>query len=322
MIENKSIFDKARSMTQGKIRQIVEGMLPDGQIKGREYVALNPTRNDKNLGSFMINLDTGEWIDFATNDSGGDVISLCAYVKNINKHMAARYLLSAFSSGNINPNYYVKPPKVPKAPKVQNDQALKIWSKSRAAKGTLVETYLCARGYTGLIPDSIRFNQSLYHKDSNMHLPAMVAAVKIWSNDDITAIHRTYLTPCGGKKADVSSNKMMLGVTKGGSVQLANPGKKLILAEGIENALSVSMATNIPIWATLSTSGLVSVIIPSLEVTQEIIIAADNDEAGLKAANQLANRLLKQGYKVKIAKPSGRGEDFNDVLLGGEYVSR
>lgn len=61
-----------------------------GRREGREFVALNPTRIDRHLGSFRINLDTGRWADFATGDAGGDLIGLTAYVFSISQPEAAR----------------------------------------------------------------------------------------------------------------------------------------------------------------------------------------------------------------------------------------
>ena|SRR5215207_7867134 len=66
--------------------------LPNGRRKGHEYVALNPRRNDRHLGSFRINLSTGRWSDFATGDRGGDVVSLAAYLAGISQVEAARKL--------------------------------------------------------------------------------------------------------------------------------------------------------------------------------------------------------------------------------------
>jgi len=51
-----------------------------GKKEGDHWVAKNPTRADKNAGSFKINLKTGQWIDFATGDCGGCVISLAIYL--------------------------------------------------------------------------------------------------------------------------------------------------------------------------------------------------------------------------------------------------
>lgn len=68
--------------------------LPDGKPIGREWVAKNPTRNDRRAGSFKINIDTGRWSDFATGDSGGDAISLFAYLNGLSQIEAARQLHS------------------------------------------------------------------------------------------------------------------------------------------------------------------------------------------------------------------------------------
>jgi hypothetical protein len=57
---------------------------------GSEWVARNPMRADRHLGSFKINLRTGRWADFATGDAGGDLISLRAYLDGIRQGEAAR----------------------------------------------------------------------------------------------------------------------------------------------------------------------------------------------------------------------------------------
>lgn len=54
--------------------------LPLGQVQGKEYVSPNPTRADKNPGSFTINLKEGHWKDYATGDGGSDLVSLYAYL--------------------------------------------------------------------------------------------------------------------------------------------------------------------------------------------------------------------------------------------------
>ena len=66
--------------------------LPDGVVQGSEYVVRNPTRVDRKLGSFSINLRTGQWADVATPDKGGDVISLAAYLAGVSQFEAARRL--------------------------------------------------------------------------------------------------------------------------------------------------------------------------------------------------------------------------------------
>jgi P4 family phage/plasmid primase-like protien len=63
--------------------------LPDSKRQGCEWVARNPTRSDAHLGSFKINLNTGAWADFATDESGGDLVSLYAYLNRLSQGQAA-----------------------------------------------------------------------------------------------------------------------------------------------------------------------------------------------------------------------------------------
>jgi hypothetical protein len=66
--------------------------LPGGKVIGAEYVVRNPKRDDRRPGSFRINLRTGRWADFATDDRGGDLISLVAWRLDLTQANAARWL--------------------------------------------------------------------------------------------------------------------------------------------------------------------------------------------------------------------------------------
>ena len=67
--------------------------LPDGRQKGHEWSARNPRRVDRRPGSFMVNLVTGRWADFALPDArGGDPVSLAAYLSGLSQAEAARSL--------------------------------------------------------------------------------------------------------------------------------------------------------------------------------------------------------------------------------------
>jgi hypothetical protein len=71
---------------------VLNRLLPKGRAVGREIVALNPRRADRNLGSFKVNRFNGRWCDFATGDKGGDPISLVAYLAAVSQGEAARLL--------------------------------------------------------------------------------------------------------------------------------------------------------------------------------------------------------------------------------------
>ncbi|QQE88541.1 toprim domain-containing protein [Azotobacter chroococcum] len=71
---------------------LVPELLPEGARKGAEWWARNPTRGDRSAGSFSVSLHSGRWHDFASGDSGGDLVSLAAYLWGARQLDAARDL--------------------------------------------------------------------------------------------------------------------------------------------------------------------------------------------------------------------------------------
>lgn len=85
-------FNRINEAAQDVLPSLVARWLPDGRRHGREWVAKNPRRVDRHAGSFRINLNTGKWADFATDECGGDPISLAAYLAGTSQAEAARNL--------------------------------------------------------------------------------------------------------------------------------------------------------------------------------------------------------------------------------------
>jgi hypothetical protein len=85
----KIAFKRIADAALGHADLIVRRWLPDGRREGVEWCAINPTRTDDRKGSFKINLRTGRWADFATGQSGGDLIALAAYVHGLKQADAA-----------------------------------------------------------------------------------------------------------------------------------------------------------------------------------------------------------------------------------------
>ena len=188
--------------------------------------------------------------------------------------------------------------------------AQKLWNASRDAEGTFAHKYLRQRGITFLPPSSIHFHPALSHP-SGLYAPVMLAAVEDFAGRFL-GVHRTWLLPDGSDKAAVTPQKAALGPIAGGAVRLAPKlTESIVLAEGIETGLSVLQATGMTTWATLGTPGLRSVRLP--DSVREVMIASDGDEAGELAACASADRFLREGRRVKIARPDP-GCDFNDYL--------
>lgn len=89
-------FDAIAKAALAYLPAWVAAWAPHGRREGHEYVALNPCRADRQLGSFRVNLRTGAWADFAIEGArGGDAVSLCAYLHNISQAEAARQMARA-----------------------------------------------------------------------------------------------------------------------------------------------------------------------------------------------------------------------------------
>lgn len=93
-------FKEANTKALKVLPSLLARWLPEGKIVGQEYLALNPTRDDRNLGSFKINLKTGRWCDFATDDKGSDIISLVAYLFNTTQGEALRFVIKTLEKNH------------------------------------------------------------------------------------------------------------------------------------------------------------------------------------------------------------------------------
>jgi phage/plasmid primase-like uncharacterized protein len=192
-------------------------------------------------------------------------------------------------------------------------QARRLWKEAQPIAGTLAEIYLRGRGITCLLPETLRFHPSCWHGPTSKRWPAMVGAVQ---GTGLPAMHRTYLRPDGSGKAALYPDKMMLGATAGGAVRLTNAQGPLVVAEGIETALSLAsglLHAPATVWAALSTSGIRGLHLPP--TASRLTIAPDGDKPGREAANALAERAHAQGWQVSLL-PAPDCRDWNDILTG------
>ena len=141
------------------------------------------------------------------------------------------------------------------------------------------------------------------------------AGAMVMSVDDASAVHLTYLKPDGGGKADAEPDKIAVGSPGGVPIVLApmNDLMGLAITEGVEDALSVHMATGLGAWAAGSASFMPNIApaIESLMVAREydaspdcITVFADDDAAGRHHAHDLVARLTE--LSTRLAGPDKR----------------
>ncbi len=203
--------------------------------------------------------------------------------------------------------------------------ARRIWADGRSLSGTLVETYLRSRKLEPPYPADLRFHPRLEYRDHETNEitfhPALLAAV-IDASGGLSGIQRCWLAS-NGRKAVLDDPRRSLGHIHGHGVWLrhddpACPTRTLLIGEGVETVLSLAaILPSAGMVAALSASHLAGFILPGW--VRYLLIARDNDPAGLRAARKLASRAVESGIGVSLLRPVLK--DFNaDLRLLGRDV--
>ena len=113
-------------------------------------------------------------------------------------------------------------------PSVKLDQtelfriAMRTWGESTLIARTWGETYFRNRKITVPLPASLRFHPEVYHKESGLTGPAVIALVTDLADYPV-AIHRTWITAGGAGKAKVDPVRQSPLFNKGREVRLGEP---------------------------------------------------------------------------------------------------
>lgn len=197
------------------------------------------------------------------------------------------------------------------APAGSSEAARRLFAASKPIRGTLAEAYLRQRGIA-LSADvsALRFHpRCFYRAPSGRQIwPALIAGVTDGSGN-VTGVHRTWLSPDGGK-APLDQPRRALGHLAGNGVRFGTVTDTMLAAEGLETALALKMIIpDMPVMAALSAAHLAALIWPP--ELRRLYVARDNDEAGQFALEKLRSRAT--GIDIRELVP--RAEDFNADLL-------
>ncbi len=193
----------------------------------------------------------------------------------------------------------------------RRDKARWLWSCRQSIEGTPAEIYLRkARAYGGTLPATLGFLAP-----RGEHPPAMIAAFGrateaepssvCIADEAITGVHLTRLAPDGLQKAGTEADKIMIGTPLGSPIVLAAPGDLggLAIAEGIEDALSVHEATGLGAWAAGAASFMPALAAAVPGWVECVTILVDDDKPGRTNADELAGRLERRGFSVRLIVP-------------------
>ena len=294
--------------------------LPHGRRQGRYWVAgdLHGARGRSLYVRLAPPGPPGKWTDAATG-AHGDLLDL------IGHRLGAATLGPALDEARA---FLALPLGVRKDPQAARDglpvgwdgwdsaaAARRLWRACRPLDATLAEAYLRARGLTRCRFPALRFHPALAYRDAaGWHrFPALVAAVTR-PDGALEGVQRTWLDPVRPAKAPVAQPRKALGRVHGHAVRLGapgGPGATLLVGEGLETVLSLLAAVPaLPAAAALS-AGSLAAFVPPPGVAR-LLIAADRDAAGRRAAAGLEARVLAQGLAAVVLTPAHG--DFNDDL--------
>lgn len=257
----------------------------------------------------------GKWTDAATGEHGDllDVIrSSLGLVAFKDVAEEARAFL-ALPETRPDPHAPLARP-IP-APTGSSEASRRLVAISRPIIGTLVESYLRARGITTLHgTGALRFHSRCYYRPDDHQptetWPAMIACVTDL-DDRLTGAHRTWLAPEGTGKAQVDTPRRAMGDLLGHAVRFGVPGSVMAAGEGIETTLSLRCAMpDMAMAAALSAAHLAAILFPA--TLERLYVIRDNDPAGDGARDSLIERASDAGIEAIVLSPAM--EDFNDDL--------
>ena len=279
---------------------------------------------------FWINLIKQNWY-CRRCQKGGDVIELVRFAQRCGFKEAVEVLTGYRKT---TPLMLAEKPKP--RPRQNRTQALDLWNAGIPLTGDdPVSRYLMARGVEPPQDMAIRLHRKLpyWHKTKTgwrvLHEgPAMLALVEV--NGRPVAVHRTWIED--GKKALISDpeagvfliEKKIKGPSQGGAVVIGGVSRHIAVCEGIETGLGVWHLKDreMPVYATLSTSGMVSFRVP--DGVEAVSIYADGDHhtehegrivdpPGSVAAKTAVERYRSQGVVETDIYTPPPGSDFLDV---------
>lgn len=201
------------------------------------------------------------------------------------------------------------------------------WAKAqallRAAERSTEQpvAYLRKRRITWVPKCAALLPRKVVRELTGKNYPAMIVPITNAKNE-YQGAQITWLTADATQKLGVAGGKARrtYGAIKGGFVRLSGlrVDRPLIVAEGVETALSAMQLTGLPGIATLgSLEGL------DIDLAcSEVLICADNDPPGIAGAETLARKLVSKNLKVRIAVPEKPEDvdkyDWNDCLVDAE----
>jgi hypothetical protein len=300
---------------------------------GREWKGLSPF-NKERTPSFFVNDQKQFWHDFSSGKHG-DIFSFVMEMEGRTfpqaveeiAALAGVSLPATYCCATIAPALAEAPAATARFEAAEADyarevaerlrKARELWTRSLPGEASIVETYLRARGYHGLIPATVR-----YLPRNGARPPALIAAyglateveetgpgVLAIADDAVVGVHLVKLRPDGSDRLRDDGAKITVGKGVIAPIVLAPPSDLmgLCIAEGPEDALIAHQETGLGAWASGGATKLPTLAAAIPNYIECVTILVDDNEAGRVNSNELAARIhqLRFGRIEVLLTPTG-----------------
>lgn len=192
-----------------------------------------------------------------------------------------------------------------------------LWQSATATLKTPVAAYLNKRQLEGTYEHSeaLRYLSRCDHRPYGSKFPpfrfspAMLAPICDGAGARI-GLHITFLDPATGYRRRADPSRKIIGQMRGGAIQLQAASDTLLVAEGIETALSAGRRFETPAWSLISSVNMTNWTPPAN--IRKLVIAGDSNQAGRDAAEALAERASNAGIRVALQIAPGEFSDWNE----------
>jgi phage/plasmid primase-like uncharacterized protein len=248
----------------------------------------------------------------SNDESGGDVIDMVRYVTGCSFIEACEFI-----NGEPRPDRSRDETRVqceasqvpePAAPPRADRRGLALWRMAAPLDRTPADLYLGARGFAPPYRATLR-----YLPCAGDHPHALIAAFGLPDEPEpgllripdaaVRAVHLTRLDPAGTKRLKTDDAKIIVGqdgLCFPVALTPVNDGLGLLIAEGIENALSLGLSLGLGAWASCGHTRMPALASAVPSHIEAVTIVADPEPAARASATALTEKLKRRGFIVTL----------------------